>query len=545
MRTVSGRNRIAKADLDHPLFCLVAFTFLILVAAPPAWTAVYQYSAGIDGRRAYLWIPPQCSAVRGTIISFSNLLERDWLEDPEIRGVAASECLGTVWIGPGKSVLTADMKPGASEMLEKLMHELANESGYREIGWAPFISMGHSANGQLSWNIPNWSPERTIAAIPIKTVPLPQSLRFSGVPVCYVVGETTEWPQFRDGRPGDRDFFWPVVRDSAIALRTASEDNLIGVVTDPGGGHFDWSERQARFVALYIRNACRYRLPQTATAGGPVKLRPLRADAGWLTDTGGMDEDRFPPAPYREYKGDPKKAYWFFDEETARAAISFCGDRRKREKQMLTFVQDGDLLPVAKQGFAPLRFQPQVDGRTFRVEGAFLPEVPPELIGAGAKLGHASGPIRFRVITGPAAQTGPDTFRVRFDRAGMGGALWLQEEHPGDDRYRHAVQPGQMMIPAKLTQGRAQKIEFPPIGNRKRGTRTVALAATTDSGLPVEYYVVAGPAELEGSTLRLTEIPVKSKYPVKVTLVAYQWGRTIAPLYQSAEPVERSFWIEK
>jgi hypothetical protein len=430
-------------------------------------------------------------------------------------------------------------------MIGKLMEDLASESGYAEIRWAPFISMGHSANGQLSWNIPNRAPERTIAAIPIKTVPLPGSLAFAGVPLCYVVGETTEWPQYRDGRPGDRDFFWPVVRDSAVALRTASQENLIGVVTDPGGGHFDWSEREARFVALYIRKACRYRLPQEVPANGPVQLKLLRADAGWLTDTGGMDADRFPPAPYAKYKGDPKTAYWFFDEETALGAAAFCGDRRKREKQMLTFVQDGQALPVAKQGFAPLRFEPQADGRTFRVVGAFLSEVPAELAGAGTKLGHAPGPIQFRVITGPALQIGPDIFRVQFDRAGMGGVLWLQEEHPGDNWYRHAVQPGQLMLPAKLTEGKAQKIVFPKIGNRKRGARAVALAATSDSGLPVEYYIVAGPAEVEGSTLRLTGIPVKSKFPVKVTVVAYQWGRSVGPPVQSAEPVEQTFRIER
>lgn len=107
------------------------------------------------------------------------------------------------------------------------------------------------------------------------------------------------------------------------------------------------------------------------------------------------------------------------------------------------------------------------------------------------------------------------------------------------------MQPGQLVIPAKLTVGRAQKIVFPEIGNRKHGTSTIALGATSDSGLPVEYYVVAGPAEADGSALRVTEIPVKSKYPVKITVVAYQWGRTVEPLYQSAEPVEQTFWIER
>jgi hypothetical protein len=194
-----------------------------------------------------------------------------------------------------------------------------------------------------------------------------------------------------------------------------------------------------------------------------------------------LDPDKFPPAPYREYRGDPKQAYWFFDEETARAAVAFAGDRKKRERQMLTFVQDGEPLPVAKLGYAPLKYQPEKDGLTFKVEGAFLSEMPAELVGAGAKLGHAPGRIRFRVITGPAVQIGPATFRVRFDRAGMGGTLWLQEEHPGNGIYRHAVQPGHMLIPLKLTQGKAQTIAFPKIASQKAGTRVVELKATSSS----------------------------------------------------------------
>jgi len=515
--------------------------FATLLAAGGCHAAVYQYSAASGSRRAYLWAPPRCSHLRGAIVSMANLLERNWLEDPIVRQAAAEECLGAIWIGPGRGgTLVADMNGGSGEALERLLADLAKESGYEELRDAPMIAMGHSANGQFSWTAANWNAQRIIAAIPVKTVPLPASLAFTGVPLCYLVGQTTEWPQYRDGRQGDRDFFWPVVRDSALRLRAADEHNLIGVVTDPGGGHFDWSERQARFVALYIRKACKYRLPKSG-----IHLRPIMPESGWLTDSGGMQPDRYPPAPYRQYRGDPKRAYWFFDEETARAAVAFCGDRKERQKQMLTFVQNGRPLPVAVQGFAPLQLPALADDLTFRLEGAFLSEVPPELLGSGTPLGHASGSIRFRVITGPAVQLSKDTFRIQFDRAGMGGALWILEEHPGDDRYRHAVQPGQMTVPARLTKGPPQAITFPPIPDQPPGAKSVSLLATSDSGLPVDYYVAAGPAELDGSRLVLTEIPASSRYPVKITVVAYQWGRTKAPAYQSAEPVERSFVIER
>lgn len=512
--------------------------------------AVYQYASLVGDRQAFLWIPPDCKQVRGVIISLSNLLERNWLEDPMIRKTASEECLAIIWVGPGKnSALTADMKPGAGETLQKMFRDLADQSGYQEIEFAPIIAMGHSANGHFSWNIANWNASRTIAAIPVKTIPLPVSFTFENVPICYVVGETTEWPQFRvpdpATKPGDRDFFWPVVRESATALRTANENNLVAMVVDPGGGHFDWNINQARFLSLYIKKACKYRLPKQLPANGQVKLIAITKESGWLTDSGGMEPDHFDPAPYNKYKGDRKKAFWFFDEETAKAAVAFSGDRKKRDRQMLTFVQDGQQLPVARLGFAPLKFEPATDGVTFTVEGAFLSEMPKELIGANTPLGHAPGDIKFRVITGPAVQTGANIFKVQFDRAGMNGDIWLQEEHAGNNQYRHAVQPGQLRIPAKLTAGKAQTISFPNLTDQQVGTKSIELQARSDSGLPVNYYVVAGPAFIEANTLRFTTIPTKSKYPVKVTIVANQWGRTIEPLFQSAEPVTQEFFIHK
>jgi hypothetical protein len=551
MMLAQQKQNSKKNNLPIVLVILLALAYFSGYAQKPLVSpsnSVYQYSVPVGDRQAFLWVPPDCKNVRGVIISLSNLLERRWLEDPMIRKTAAEEGLGIIWVGPGKSSpLTADMKPGAGEQLQKMLKDLAAESGYREIEFAPILPMGHSANGHFAWNVANWNPDRVIAAIPVKTVPFPSSFDFENVPVCYVVGQTTEWPQYRvpdpATKPGDRDFFWPVVRQSAIALRAANENNLVAVVTDPGGGHFDWNEHLAKFISLYIKKACQYRLPKQAAKDTFAQLNKIKKESGWLTDRGGMEPDTFLPAPYNQYKGEPKKAYWFFDEETAKAAVQFNGDRKRRQKQMLTFVQDGQLLPVAKQGFAPLRFSPEEDGLTFKVVGAFLPEVPRELIGSGAKLGHAAGPITFSVITGPAVQVGPTTFRIQFDRAGMSGDIWLQEEHPGNNEYRHAVQPGLLKIPAELTAGKPQVIAFPQIKNQNAGVKSIKLSATSDSGLPVRYYVVSGPAFVEGDVLRFTKIPVKSKFPVKVTVVAYQWGRTLAPLYQSAEPVEMTVYI--
>lgn len=511
---------------------------------------VYQYSILVGTRTAYLWIPPTCHYVRGVIIAMSNMLERKWLEGPIIRGTATDEGLGIIWIGPShnqkgeKPDLNENMTGNSGDMLDHMFKQLAKVSGYKEIAYAPIISTGHSAHGQFAWEVANWAPQRVIAAIPIKTYPLPDTLNFKDVPLCYIVGQTTEWPEYRNGKPGDRDFFWPVVRQSAIALRNKNGHNLIGVVVDPGGGHFDWSDHLARFLALYIQKACQYRLPKKNPHKGPVKLKKIDLESGWLTDTGGMDNDKSAPAPYKRYKGYPQDAYWWFDKKTARAAVAFEGDRKNREKQMLTFIQDGKLLPVAKTGFASLKFEPEKDGITFHVQGGFLPNVPKELVHSGEKLGHADGPIRFYVITGPAVQIDSNTFRIQFDRGGP-GAVWIEESQKGNEKYRHAVQPAKMDIPEKITKGQFQAITFPAIEDQEDGTKYIVLNATADSGLPVYYYVDSGPAFIKKDTLVFTPVPVKSKYPVKVTVVAYQWGRIIPPLYQSAESVIREFYIKK
>ena len=73
------------------------------------------------------------------------------------------------------------------------------------------------------------------------------------------------------------------------------------------------------------------------------------------------------------------------------------------------------------------------------------------------------------------------------------------------------------------------------------GIDTLSLGATSDCGLPVSYYVKEGPAEIVGNKLVFTSIPPRSRFPLKVTVVAWQYG--LAGRVQTAEPVERSFYI--
>ncbi|MCX5683838.1 MAG: hypothetical protein NT049_09155 [Planctomycetota bacterium] len=88
-------------------------------------------------------------------------------------------------------------------------------------------------------------------------------------------------------------------------------------------------------------------------------------------------------------------------------------------------------------------------------------------------------------------------------------------------------------------------ITFPPVGDLKAGAGPVELKATSDAGLPVEFYVACGPARVTGGNLEICEVPARAAFPLLVKVVAWQFGRGVEPLVQTAAPVVQTIRIEK
>jgi hypothetical protein len=91
--------------------------------------------------------------------------------------------------------------------------------------------------------------------------------------------------------------------------------------------------------------------------------------------------------------------------------------------------------------------------------------------------------------------------------------------------------------------GNEQSITVEEIADQKNDASSLKLSANSSAGLPVQFFVREGPAEVDGETLKLLLIPPRAKYPVKVTVVAWQWGRSAEPRVKMAAPVERTFSI--
>jgi hypothetical protein len=93
--------------------------------------------------------------------------------------------------------------------------------------------------------------------------------------------------------------------------------------------------------------------------------------------------------------------------------------------------------------------------------------------------------------------------------------------------------------------GREQVITFDAIGAQRSRVATIPLHATSSAGAKVYFFVREGPAELEGDTLRLTVIPPRAKWPIAITVVAWQPGRGTEPKLQAAPLVERTFFLTR
>lgn len=526
-------------------------------AAEWQWSVPVPPSAEASNEkpRAFLWIPANCRTVRGVVFGHHNMEEEGVLEHPTFRRALSELGFAEVWVAPGFD-RNFRFDQGAGERFDAMMKALAEQSGYAELATAPLVPVGHSAAASLPWYVAAWKPERVLACISFsgqwpyvpdeKNAPQVAGRSVDTVPGIVTLGEY-EWAddRMRDGLKTKADH--PSLPLSGVGC--------------PADGHFYATDEKVELLALYLKKAAQYRLPKTASAAGPVKLNSIDVTkTGWLVDRYHKDKPpAAPAAPVGQYKGDPAQAFWFFDQELAQAVEAF--QQLHRGKPALLGYKQGDQILPQKNGLhaqVAIKFLPQDDGVTFKLTGAFLDTVPegrPERW-AGKKAGEAidvpagGPPIELHRITGPVRWVSPDTWELAFNRASFlgdrrGNEAYLVAVWPGNATWKRAIQQSVLQIPGRNKDGKAQSITFDLPATVRIGTPTLKLSAKSDSGLPVRYFVREGPAEIDGDTLKFTPLPPRTAFPVKVTVVSWQFGRATDPKVQTAEPVEKSFTIVK
>lgn len=496
-----------------------------------------------DHPRAFLWIPSDCKQVRGVVAGMHNMLEEGIFEHPQFRKTLSEIGFAEIWVTPGLDPLF-DVTKGSQESFDEMLNSLADVSGYTELKFAPVVPIGHSALASYPWNFAAWNPQRTLAMLSVHgDAPLTNltgcgrpnldwgNRTIEGIPGLMVMGEY-EW--------------WENRLSPAIAYKNKYPKAPISLLADAGHGHFDYSDNLVAYLAMFIKKVAAIRLPATMPMDKPATLISVDPSKGWLADRWRKDSiPQAKAAPYNQYKGNKAKTFWYQDKEMADATEKYYAQARGKKEQYIGFMQNNVLLSFNPNLHARInaRFVPGQDGLTFHVSAAFTDTLREKTIAE-----HAAGKANITRICGPVEKVNDSTFTVRFYRMGLNnlkrtGDIWLIAANDGDKEYKSTVQQLDIRIPHRNTEGVKQCITFAPIQNVGRKAKSVSLHATSDNSMPVYYYVMEGPAEIKDGKLIFTKIPPRAKYPVKVTVVAWQYGRSVEPKVQTAEPVSKSFYI--
>jgi hypothetical protein len=513
---------------------LIPALLLLPVFAICAPAAVFQYQLEVPARKGtstvHLWIPAAAERVRGVVVSGMTLMEKDFSIDPVIRAVCADEGLAIIFSQAGLGGLP----------IPQVLADFAAVSGYAELAQAPLFLVGHSAGGPQAKQRAIEFADRCFGLCQYRGG-APDGMP-AGIPTLMMVGQYDEFGG--DMRLADGTEQWMRSRDGLATWRAEDPARLASLVVEPGAGHFAWSERSAAYLALFLREAAHARLP--AEPGGA--LRAVDPATGWLTDLGAIGAAGAAPAAAATYAGDRGRTSWHGTEALAQATVAYHTGISGKQDQFIRWQDPHWIDAGCRFFFTNLTWVE--DGATLEVHPVYAETVPavkdgPRWHHAGTPVGHAAGPIRVRPISGPLVAVGDQRLRLCYDNvtpAGVGSRPTFMAYQTGDDTFRHTEQVG--MMPRGwngLTKGADQVITFPELADRPADEGPVPLAATSDAGLPVSYYVATGPAVIKDGALVVAEVPRRATFPILVTVVAWQPGRGIAPEVKGAAPVARSF----
>ena len=502
----------------------------------------------------YLWIPPTCKRVKGIVVMGDNVPEQGLGGHPAIRQVCTEQDLAILFTSPSfrlSAVNHADQRilNDAQKakyniaFLQDILNELAKQSGYAEISTAPWFPIGESMSLQIVNQLTQYAPERCIAGIWVKDGPWGNAT--PSVPVMGACGSGAEW----DFPKHDVFNFW---REKAtndlqgcVAKRTAMPDWPGSLLIEAGSAHFSCTEAMVQIIARYIRAAV---VARCATDGSPV-LRPVDLKRGYVAGLPVPGSMPVKPKAYADCTPVERNLPWYFDKDLAQAAYDLANVNWNAQTQVPVFVDEsGKVIPFNKRGITDFTPVLEPDGITFTAKATFLDQLPNDFVKGGSPLTHVAGEPTVEWLRGPIIPLGNNRFQLALDRSasttGNEQRSFLRVIHPGDASYHLSVAPLSVHILINKT-GKPQTISFAEIPNQSVATKEILLHATSDAGLPVRFFVKAGPAEIHGDKLVFTPIPVKSRLPVTVTVVAWQWGRAAEPAIQTAAMVERTFQLIK
>ena len=263
----------------------------------------YDYEEAAENmlKQVRLWIPDGLATVRGILV----------VSNPS--GGDTRNGHTEVWYGEflhlhdfaflGAKGNTSHVE--SVHVMQNALKQIAKDADHPELVNVPYVATGFSAGGGFSSRLLVEVPDRVIASVPVCS-----RLNFTGVtpsvgslatPACIISGEL-------------EDVFPSMVEPVLDAYRPNGA--LFGWMTVQGGGH--GRDGQEVLAMPLVDTALRLRYPQDADVRkGPVKLKDLDPNAGWVADNTTWKSGLTVIAPAKQFKGTIGKSSWLPTEDIA------------------------------------------------------------------------------------------------------------------------------------------------------------------------------------------------------------------------------------
>ena len=267
----------------------------------------YDYRAA-DGRAMIkVWVPPS-GVVRGLFVSGHGGNRGDsraFTRDENMKTLAARFGFGLAGLHafPGQQAYRS-----GGETLLRVLNAFAALGEHRELSNVPLLAFGSSNGGATAYGLANYAPKRML---------------------CFASNVAS---QFNPPRPADDALKVPAIffvgRFDPFSSNQRGVDAVMKLVADARARGGLWSavvenkghqDGVAFDVYVKLAEQCIVaRYPTNADPRqGPIRLREIREDQGYLARPSRWDTDSTEIAPFRRYEGNRAKAHWLLNRDMA------------------------------------------------------------------------------------------------------------------------------------------------------------------------------------------------------------------------------------
>lgn len=273
-----------------------------------AWDGSYYDFKDSEGNKMIkLWVPPGKESVKGILISGhggGSGDSRQFARDQNIRDFAMRLGFGVAGLHnfPGRRVY----EEGA-EVFFQALDAFASLGYHPELSNVPFAIYGSSNGGATAYGFVNYAPERALCFLSNvmsgsrPEIPVPEALKVPGI---FIVGKF-------DALTGERGMTMLTTMMAGVLPQGALWTWAVELKGHEDGHAFD-------VYTKLVEQSVKVRYPEDADPRkGPVNLKELEREDGWLTDLDSWDEGLVYVDSWKDYQGDRSVAGWLLNKDMA------------------------------------------------------------------------------------------------------------------------------------------------------------------------------------------------------------------------------------